>query len=86
MDKGGRNLVSKILHGILGDVQWQNFFQVDGSSRLRGHTLKLRKVRSRLDLRKLTFSQRIVNMWNDLPADVVTASSVKAFKNKRSPE
>ncbi len=78
-------LISKILHVILGDVQWQNFFQVDGSSRLREHLLKLRKVRSRLDLRKLTFSQSIVNMWNDLPADVVTASSVKAIEGKRLP-
>ncbi len=52
------------------------------TSRLRGHPLKLRKDRSRLDLRKFTFSQRVVNMWNDLPAEVVTASSVKMFKNK----
>ncbi len=51
-------------------------------SRLRGHPLKLPMDRSRLDLRKFTFIQRVVNMWNDLPADVVTASSVKAFKNK----
>ncbi len=27
-------------------------------------------------------SQRVVNMWNDLPAYVVKASLVKAFKNK----
>ncbi len=52
------------------------------SSRLRGHPLRLRKDRSRLDLRKVTLSQRVVNMRNNLPADVVTASSVKAFKNK----
>ncbi len=52
------------------------------TSRLRGHPLKLRKDRSRLDLRKFTFSQRVVNMWHDLPAEVVTASSVKMFKNK----
>ncbi len=74
-------LVYKILHGFLEGVQWQDFFQVDDNSRLRGHPLKLRKNRSRLHLRKFTFSQRVVNMWNDLPA-VVTASSVKMFKNK----
>ncbi len=74
-------LVNKILHGFLEGVQWQDFFQMADTSRLRGHPLKLRKDRSRLDLRKFNFSQREVNMWNDLPAEVVTASSVKKFKN-----
>ncbi len=75
-------LVYNILHGFPEGVQWQDFFQMADTSRLRGHPLKLRKNRSRLDLRKFTFSQRVVNMWNDLPAEVVTASSVKMFKNK----
>ncbi len=52
------------------------------TSRLRGHPLKLRKDRSRFDLRKFTFSHREVNMWNDLLEEVVTASSVKMFKTK----
>ncbi len=82
MDKGDMMLVYKILHGFLEGVQLQNFFRKADASRLRGHPIKLRKDRSRLDLLKVTFSQRVVNMWNDLPADVVTASSVKAFKNK----
>ncbi len=82
MDKGDMILIYKILHGFLQGVQWQDFFQMADTSRLRGHPLKLRKDRSRHDLRKFTFSQRLVNMWNDLPAEVFTASSVKAFKNK----
>ncbi len=82
MDKGDMILVYKILHDLLEGVQWQGFFQMTDTSRLRGHPLKLRKDRSKLDLRKFTFSQRVVNMWNDLPAEVVTASSVKTFKNK----
>ncbi len=82
MDKGGMILVYKTLHGFLEGVQWQDFFPMADTSRLRGHSLKLRKDRSRLDLRKFTFSQRVVNMWNDLPAEVVAASSVKMFKNK----
>ncbi len=82
MAKGDMILVYKILHGFLEGVQWRNFFQMGDASRLRGHPLKLRKDRSRLDLCKFTFIRRVVNMWNDLPADAVTASSVKAFKNK----
>ncbi len=75
-------LVYKILHGFLEGVQWQEFFQMADTSRLLGHPLKQRKNRSRLDRRKFTFSQRVVNMWNDLPAEVFLASSVKMFKNK----
>ncbi len=51
------------------------------TSGLRGHSLKLKKEWSRLDLRTFTFCQRVVNMWNDLPADVVAAPTTKAFKN-----
>ncbi len=82
VDKGDMILVIKILHGFVEGVLWQDFFQITVTSRLRGHPLKLRKDSSRLDLRKFTFSQRVVNMWNDLPAEVVTASSAKMFKNK----
>ncbi len=82
MVTGDMILVYKILQGFLEGVQWRNFFQMADISRLRGHPLKPRKDRSRLDLRKFTSSQRVVNMWNDLPTGVVSASAVKAFKNK----
>ena len=35
-----------------------------------------------LDIRKYSFSQRIINEWNKLSTDCVTASSVNMFKNK----
>ncbi len=46
----------------------------------RRHSLKLKKERSRLDLRKFSFIKRVVNMWNDLPAYIVTAPAAKVFK------
>ena len=46
---------------------------------LRGHEKKLAKARSRLDTRKHFFSQRVVNVWNSLPAEVVNAGSVNSF-------
>ena len=52
------------------------------TSRTRGHKFKLIKDRSRLDIRKHYFSQRIVNDWNKLPTSVVEAESVNAFKNR----
>ncbi len=73
-------LVYKIHHGSLEGDQWRDFLQMADTSRLRGHSLKLKKERPRLDLRKFTFSQRVVNMWNDLPADTGTAPTAKVFK------
>ena len=46
----------------------------------RGHSLKLAKARPRLNLRGNYFSNRVVNLWNSLPGEVVTAPSVDAFK------
>ena len=35
-----------------------------------------------LDIRKYSFSQKIINEWNKLSTDCVTASSVNMFKKK----
>ncbi len=62
MNKGDMMLVYEILHGSLEGVQWRVFFQMDDTSRLRGHSVKLKKERWRLDVRKFTFRQRVGNM------------------------
>ena len=48
----------------------------------RGHQLKLEKGRSRLDVRKHFFTQRVVNLWNALPVNLVSAPTVNAYKNR----
>ena len=48
----------------------------------RGHSLKIAKQRTRLDLRKHFFSQRVVNEWTSLPQHVIEASTVNMFKNR----
>ena len=50
-------------------------------SRTRGHKAALVKEQCRLDMRKYSFSQRVINEWNKLPNDCVNASSVNMFKN-----
>ncbi len=50
MDRGDMILVYTILHGFLEGVQWQKFVQMADTSGLRGHPLKLRRDRSRLNL------------------------------------
>ena len=47
-----------------------------------GHHMKLQKKSSRTDIRKFFFSNRVVNSWNALPAEVVESSTVEAFKRK----
>ena len=73
--------VYKLLTGK-GNVAYDQFFSMEQSKQhLRGHAMRLVKERSRLDVRKYSFSQRIVNDWNALPLDVVTAATVNGFKN-----
>ena len=48
----------------------------------KSHNYTLVKKQSRLDVRKYSFSQRTINVWNKLSTDCVHASSVNMFKNK----
>ena len=56
--------------------------QLSASNRTRGHSKKLEKQRYRLDVRSSFFSNRVVNLWNDLPESVVNAKTVNSFKNQ----
>ena len=53
--------------------------------RTRGHTLKIIKRGARLDCRKYSFSQRVVNNWNALPAEAVSCTTVNSFKGEIAP-
>ena len=80
-DRGDLIEAFKILKG-LNKVDYKQFFTLDSNSRTRGNKYKLVKSRSRLDIRKYFFSQRVVNSWNKLPDSVVDAVSVDSFKNR----
>ena len=60
----------------------KNVFNWEEERRTRGHGVTVAKKQFRLDIRKLPFSQRIVNEWNRLSADCVGAGSINIFKNK----
>ena len=62
----------------------ENFFERSEYSRTRGHSMKFTKFRSRLDVRKNFYSQRVVNIWNKLPQSVVQAPSLLSFKKQLS--
>ena len=63
------------------NVDRNMFFKLKEGSRTRGHKAALVKEQCRLDMRKYSFSQRVINEWNKLPNDCVNASSVNMFKN-----
>ena len=65
--------VYKGIHG-LSALPFDDLFEFDISGRTRGHSLKLRKHRSRLDLR-LFFSERVSSTWNCLDDQCVSLSN-----------
>ena len=73
--------VYKILHDI-DKADREKLFQMAAYTSTRGHPLKLFKKRCRLNLRKNYFSQRVIDQWNGLPINLVTAPSLNAFKSR----
>ena len=72
----------KLLTGR-GNIDKAQFFSLAKNEHgLRGHSMKIVKRRSRLDIRKYFFSQRVVSDWNKLTQSVVDAQSVNSFKNR----
>ena len=79
--RGDQIEIFKILYGY-ENLDRNISFTVKEGSWTRGHGVTLiSKINKqcRLDIRKCSFSQRIVNEWNSLSADCVGASSVNIF-------
>ena len=62
-------------------VSSNTFFTLSNSG-LRGHSLKLYKERYNSNIGKFSFSNRVVEHWNNLSEYVVTSSTVNTFKNR----
>ena len=79
--RGDQIEVFKIVNSY-EDVDRNIFFKLKEGSRTRGHKAALVKEQYGLDMRKYSFSQRVINEWNKLSNDCVNASSVNMFKNR----
>ena len=69
--------VFKIVQNI-DKVDARLLFKFDQANR-RGHTYKMLKIRSRLDIRKYSFSNRVVNNWNNLTHTSLNKVTVNEF-------
>ncbi|XP_072017081.1 uncharacterized protein [Amphiura filiformis] len=75
--------VFKILNG-LEDIKPEELFTMSHNTGTRGHSYKLfkKQLHKGLNLRKCFFSQRVIDTWNKLPADVVNVKTTNQFKGK----
>jgi ribonuclease P/MRP protein subunit RPP40 len=64
------------------DTEVSVLLERDVDRRTRGNSKKLKVLRRRHDIRKYSFTVRIVNLWNGLPEEVISAESVNTFKNR----
>ena len=57
------------------------FFQLNAQNKVtRGHSSRFYKPRPRLDIRKNSFSVRVVNDWNSLPQSLIDSGTLDEFK------
>ena len=70
----------RIIHQI-DDLAEDTFFQRAPCQRTRNNGYKLFKRHSTSKLRSHSFSNRVIDSWNDLPASVVDAPSLNHFKS-----
>nr|VZI35613.1 unnamed protein product [Spirometra erinaceieuropaei] len=78
--RGDLLLAFRIINGLDCCLDPTDYFTQANTPNLRGHPLKLRAGKARINGRKFFFSHRVVAAWNALPTDVATSSCVNSFK------
>ena len=70
----------KIITGIYDNEVTEGIFDLDPNTRIRGHSKKIKKKFCKINLRKFSFTNRIVDLWNTLPQSVIDAKDVRQFE------
>ena len=56
------------------------FFTHEANNRTRGHSMRLKASKPRLDTKRYCFAYRTAKVWNGLKSDTVCAPNVTAFR------
>ena len=70
----------KIITGIYDNEVTEGIFDHDPNTRTRGHCKKIKKKFCKINLRKFSFTNRIVDLWNTLSQSVIDAKDVGQFE------
>jgi hypothetical protein len=69
-----------IVNGIYDKDVTERFFEMNRRDQTRGHSKNIHKGNYSLNLRKHSFKNRVTDIWNDLPQELVQAKTVKSFE------
>ena len=72
----------KILSGKYDNRVTKGMLQLNTNTNTRGNSMKLMKYHCTKDIRKHSFTQRIVQIWNSLPNHIIEAQTINQFKNR----
>ena len=70
----------KIMSGIYDKEVTDGMLELDANTRTGGHEKKLKKMQCKLNIRKYSFANRIIDTWNSLPNEVIAVKTVKQFE------
>jgi len=79
--RGDMILVYKVLHGLI-DGACACHLPLSNLVHTRGNSYKLHQNLIKHSFTSHFFSNRVVKLWNSLPNNVVTASSVHSFEHR----
>jgi len=71
-------MVCKIIQGISG-CPFEIFFAINDYMSTRNNGFKIYKHHSHLNVRKYSFSQRVINDWNALSSDITQSPNLFLF-------
>jgi hypothetical protein len=78
--RGGMIETFKIINGIYDRDVTEGLLDLDQNIKTRGSDKKRKKKYRKFNIRKFSFTNRIVDIWISLPNEVITAKTVNNFE------